>query len=501
MGSYAENCVVVEGDRIVHVGREESCRKYSGKASRIIDLKGSVLIPGLIDAHLHLSWLAIGLDWIDLRGAKSISEVVEAVRLRASRVEKGKWIIGRGWDHELFHEKRLLTRWDLDEASPSNPVFLIRVCGHVGVVNSIALKSIGIEKYLEEYKGLIDIGKDGSPTGVLYEDALDIVYRNLPKPSLNELAERLQRVLSFLASYGLTTVHSMNASLEEFDALRILEEKKQLPIRVRLFLSREAYEKIDKALLAKYKNNPMLSVKGVKVFMDGSFGARTAALKEPYSDDELSRGRLLMNAEEIASLALELRRNGLILAVHAIGDRALEEVVKALSTTNIDNIRIEHASLTPPHIINSLALHKPLAVVVQPHFTISDWWIEQRLGDRARFVYMFKSLMSKGIVLAGSSDAPVEPVNPWLSIAAAMHRGKLSHITPDEKLSISRVLSMYTIGGAIASRDEGGIGLIKRGYLADLIALDENPWSLSEYDIAGIRPKLVVVGGKIIYEY
>ncbi len=501
MGSYAENCVVIEGERIIHVGREESCRKYSGKASRIIDLKGSVLIPGLVDAHLHLSWLAMGMDWLDLRGTKSISEIVEAVRLRATRAKRGEWIIGRGWDHELFREKRLPTRWDIDEASPNNPVFLIRVCGHVGIVNSIALKSINIEEYLEEYKGLIDIGEDGSPTGILYEDALHIVYDKLPKPSVEELADKLRQVLLFLASYGLTTVHSMNASLEEFHALKLLEKKKQLPIRVRLFLSREAYERIDEKLLMKYKDNPMLSVRGVKVFMDGSFGARTAALKEPYSDNELNRGKLLMKANDIVSLALELKRKGLILAIHAIGDRALEEVIRALSTINPDNIRIEHASLTPPPIIKDLALHKPLAIVVQPHFTIGDWWVEQRLGDRARFVYAFKSLMSRGLVLAGSSDAPVEPVNPWLSIAAAMHRGKLSNITPNERLSISRVLSMYTIGGTIASRDEGEIGLIKRGYLADLIVLDENPWSLSEYDIAGIRPKLVVIGGKIIHEY
>ncbi len=501
MGSYAENCVVIEGEKIIHAGREESCRKYSGKASRVIDLEGSVLIPGLIDAHLHLSWLAMGMDWLDLRGTKSISEIVEAVRLRATRTKKGEWIIGRGWDHELFHEKRLPTRWDIDEASPNNPVFLIRVCGHVGVVNSTALKSINIEKHLEEYRDFIDVGEDGSPTGILYEDALHLVYDKLPKPSVEELANKLRQVLLFLASYGLTTVHSMNASLEEFYALKFLEKKKQLPIRVRLFLSRETYERIDKKLLMEYRNNPMLSIRGVKVFMDGSFGARTAALKEPYSDDELNRGKLLMKANDIVSLALELRRKGLILAIHAIGDRALEEVVKALSVIGPDNIRIEHASLTPPSIINNLALHKPLAIVVQPHFTISDWWIKQRLGDRARFVYAFKSLMSKGLVLAGSSDAPVEPVNPWLSIAAATHRGKLLEISPSERLSISRVLSMYTIGGAIAGRDEGEIGLIKRGYFADLIALDENPWSLSEYDIAGIRPKLVIVGGKIIHEY
>ncbi len=501
MGSYAENCVVVEGERIIHVGREESCRKYSGKASRIIDLGGSVLIPGLIDAHLHLSWLALGLDWLDLRGTRSISELVEAIRLKSTRVGKGEWIIGRGWDHELFYEKRLPTRWDIDEASPNNPVFLIRVCGHVGVVNSVALEKTGLKERLKEYKSFVEFNDSGEPTGILYEDALKLVYDSIPKPSVEELAGRLRRVLLHLASYGLTTVHSMNASLEEFNALRLLEEKKELPIRVKLFLSREAYERIDKKLLARYRENPMLSIKGVKIFMDGSFGAKTAALKEPYSDDELNRGKLLLKAEEVASLASELRRNGLLLAVHAIGDRALEEVIKALSMVPPDNIRIEHASLTPPEIIDKLAKYKPLAIVVQPHFTISDWWIEQRLGERTRHVYAFKSLMSKGLVLAGSSDAPVEPVNPWLSIAAAIHRGKLSSITGSESLPASRALSLYTIGGAIAGRDEGEIGLIKRGYFADLIALDENPWSLSEYDIAGIRPRLVMVGGRIIYEY
>ncbi len=499
MGTYEQTCVVIEGDRIVEVGTDEVCDKYRNGA-QIIDVEGKIILPGLMDAHLHLESLAYMHDWIDLRGTKSIEEIRNALRIRARRTNG--WILGRGWDHELFREKRIPTRQDLDEAVQDKPVLIIRVCGHVAVANSKALEIAGLlDKIPKQYEHLIDIDNSGKPTGILYEDAILLVKSKIPKPSIEELSVKFEKTMHELLSHGITMVNSMAASIEEYKAIKnILDNKTRLPIRIRLFLSEDALPKVPPSELDQYRNNPWLSIRGLKVFTDGSFGARTAALKEDYDDDPGNKGKLLLNSKQIAELAKETAAKGLYLAVHAIGDRAIEEVAKGILEVNANNVRIEHASLTPPETLKLLADAKPYAVVVQPHFTVSDWWIKDRLGDRARYVYAFKTLMSRGLTLAGSSDAPVEPVNPWLSLAAFVTRGNLKDINPWEALDISNAIQAYTAGSAKASGDYGQIGLIERGYYADLIVVDENPWTLDRNDIAGIRPLMVIVGGKIAYE-
>lgn len=499
MGTYEQTCVVIEGDRLVEIGVDEICDKYRNGA-QVIDVEGKVILPGLIDAHLHLENLAYMYEWIDLRGVKSIEEIRDALRIHAKKING--WILGRGWDHELFREKRIPTRQDLDEAVQDKPVLIIRVCGHVAVANSKALEITGLlNKIPKQYEHLIDIDNSGKPTGVLYEDAILLVKNKIPKPNTEELSNKLEKAMYKLLSHGITMVNSMAASIEEYEALKnILNNKARLPIRVRLFLSENALTKVPLSELDQYRSNPWLSIRGLKVFADGSFGARTAALKEDYSDDPGNKGKLLLNSRQIAELAKETAAKGLYLAVHAIGDRAIEEVARGILEVNADNVRIEHASLTPPETLELLANAKPYAVVVQPHFTVSDWWIKDRLGDRARYVYAFKTLMSRGLILAGSSDAPVEPVNPWLSIAAFVTRGNLKDINSWEVLDIGNTIQAYTTGSAKASGDYGQIGLIKRDYYADLIVVDENPWTLDGNDIAGIRPLMVIVGGKIAYE-
>ncbi len=490
MGSYENTCIVVEDEYIVDVGGPSICDKYSS-ANRI-DVGGRVVIPGLIDAHLHLESLALMSEWVDLRGVRSIEELKKAILSKAKTTSN--WVLGRGWDHELFVEKRLPTRWDLDEVVSNKPVVIVRVCGHVAVANTMALKLAGLlDKIPKGYENLVG-REDGGINGVLFEDAVKLVLNKAPKPGLRELADKIHVVLRRLASYGITIVHSMAATMNEYKALELLRKEERLPIRVRLFLSHRDY-KDDTRLVG----DEWLSIRGVKVFADGSFGGRTAALIEPYDDDPGNYGKLLLSKDSIGQLARSLANKGLNLAVHAIGDRAVLEVTEAIREYELKNVRIEHASLTPPEILDKLVEFKPYSIVVQPHFTISDWWLKSRLGSRAKYAYMYKTMMSRGLVVAAGSDAPVEPVNPWLGLGAAITRGKLRDTNPNEKLSISGALAMYTRNAAIAGLDEH-VGMIRKGFYADLVVVDENPWGLYDEDIAGVKPVLVMVGGRIVYD-
>ncbi|RDD53386.1 MAG: amidohydrolase, partial [Candidatus Korarchaeota archaeon NZ13-K] len=394
MGSYERSCVVIGNGRILEVGSSSLCEGYRGRA-RFLDAEGRVLIPGIVDSHIHLLSYALSMRELELRGVRSIEELKEAVRSRVRVSRPGEWIVGRGWDQELLAEGRYPRAQDLDEAAPDNPVILARVCMHAGVVNSRAMKELGIHKDL------------------LFEDEFYEAMRRIR--ATKEVESLMLRAMRTLSSFGITEVHSMDASLEELNVLRGLLERGLLPIRVRLYLSRG---------LSSDLRGDLLSVEGNKVYADGSFGARTAALREEYEDQPGNRGMLLMDWREISRIAEHLRAEGKKLAVHAIGDRALEEVIKAIES-GFNNLRVEHASLTPPDLLERLARARPEMIAVQPHFTVTDWWLGSRLGSRVRHAYRFREMIELGLRISGSSDSPVEPANPWMSIEAAVTGGEL----------------------------------------------------------------------------
>ncbi|MEM3447137.1 MAG: amidohydrolase [Candidatus Korarchaeum sp.] len=453
MGSYERSCVIVRDDRVLEVGSSSTCEKYRGNA-RFLDAEGRVLIPGIVDSHMHLLSYALSMRRLDLRGIRSLEELREAVRSKVRTSKPGEWIVGHGWDQEALRDRRYPRASDLDEVSPENPVILTRVCLHAGVLNSRAMRELGIRKDL------------------LFEEELYEAMRRVVRITKGADHLMLKAVMTLLA-YGITEVHSMDASPEELAILRGLLGRGALPLRVRVYLS----EGLDAEL-----NGDLLSVDGIKVYADGSFGARTAALREDYEDQPGNRGSLLRSWREIASLAASLRSRGKRLAVHAIGDRALEEVVKALES-GATNLRIEHASLTPPDLMERLSTARPEMVAVQPHFAVTDWWLTSRLGNRVKHAYRFREMVERGLRVSGSSDSPVEPANPWMSIEAAVTGGELG-IDP---MSLEQALSIYTHDLAPGAR-------------ADLILLDQNPWGLNRFDLSGVRSSLTLIGGLVVYD-
>ena len=489
--------VAVKKNKIVAVGTTSKIRRWIGKKTKTVDLSGRAVVPGFIDSHAHIIWLGFHSSELELRGASSIADIQQQLRQKVKSTEKGKWIFGRGWDQDLLKEKRYPTRWDLDEAAPDNPVFIVRVCGHIGVANSKALEVAGIDE--KTAKSLCDyVGRDpetGELDGLFKEKAVDLI-RGVPKPTLSELQKACAIALSEAAKLGLTTVACITDSPREIEALEKLAERGQLPLRV--------YAMVPIDNLRRFRNrkvdDPYLKVKCVKMFADGSLGARTAALMEPYADDPSERGMLYYTLKQQRQLIKEADSSGFQIAVHVIGDKAVEQTVQCFEDLGKERItkhrhRLEHVSVLTPGLIKRMKSLGLLATI-QPHFVVSDFWVINRLGpERARWTYAFKSLVDHGVLVAGSSDAPVEQLNPLLGVWAAVTRVR----SPEERLSVMEALRAYTIGGAYFSFEEKVRGSIEVGKYADLAVLSQNPLKVKPDRIKDIKVEMTMVGGKVVY--
>ncbi|MEM3464821.1 MAG: amidohydrolase [Candidatus Bathyarchaeia archaeon] len=495
--------LAIYGGEIVAVGSNEEICRYIGAKTRVIDAGGKTVVPGFVDCHVHMSSFGHFLQTLDLRNAGSISELQQKLREFVLKNPERSWILGGRWDHERFVERRYPTRWDLDLAVDDKPVFLVRVCGHVGVANSKALELAGITGETRVEGGKIDLDEaSGEPNGVLRENALELVWRAIPKPSLDELEKTCLLACVKAVGAGLTCVHWILGSMDEFRVLQKLSLEGRLPLRVYLGFPVEFLDELVCLGLSTGFGNEMLKVGFVKILADGSLGGHTAALKEPYLDKPEARGMMLYAQRELNRLVLKAHKAGLQLAVHAIGDFAVDCVLKAFENAlkrfprEGHRHRIEHCSVLNPSLIGRM---KRLGLVasVQPHFVVSDFWVAKRLGaERARWVYPFKTLIKEGIVVASGSDCPVESINPLLGVWAAVNREGFV----EERLSPEEVLRTYTVNAAYASFDEDKRGTIEVGKLADLTILSDDPLKVSPEAIKNIVVEMTIVDGKVVYE-
>ena len=484
--------LLVHGGRVVYAG-------YEAEAWRLARLLGEAygcrplerrldgfLVPGFVDAHLHLGALGFEAGGLDLRGVEDLEELKRLVAAAAARGEG--WIYGRGWDQDRMGAWP--TRYDLDEVAPDRPVLLMRVCGHAAVANTEALRRLGLLDAAR--KPGVDYGCDGSPTGLLFEDAAWEAYRAARRstPAL----EAVLRGQEVLLSSGVTAAATMGVDSWELSGLLAARARGLLRVRVAVYLSRRLYEAMGEAAGPWWDG--LLGVRGVKAFMDGSLGARTAWLREPYSDDPGNTGRRLMTASELARLARGARSRGLDVAVHAIGDAAIEEALRGFEAAGC-SCRIEHASLATRDLVEWMS-RLSVRAVVQPRFLLSDYWAEDRLGERARSLYPFKTMLSLGVQLGFSSDAPVEPVNPLEGVYAAATRGPLAHLTRGEALPVEVGLYLYTRGSAEALGLRG-LGCLEPGCLADAALLDEDPLEAHLDAIPDIVVRASLLGGRVAW--
>jgi hypothetical protein len=497
----AEALAVYEG-KIVAVGSNKEIRKHTDKKTKVIDAKGKTLVPGLVDCHVHMIGFGYSLHSLNLRNVKSIKETQQKLRKYARKNPEKSWVFGGRWDQEKFAEKRYPTRRDLDKAVADKPVFLQRVCGHLGVVNTKALQLAGITKKTSVDGGQIDIDeKTGEPNGVLRENAVDLVWHVVPKPTQEEIEEACISACQSAAEAGLTGVHWLVGSAEEIRMLQKLNSEGKLPLRVYLGIPVDYLDELNTLGLITGFGNDMLKIGFIKILADGSLGARTAALKEPYSDKPETSGIMLYTQKALNKLILKAHKSGFQLAVHAIGDKTAEIVLKAFDKAqrqfprNNCRHRIEHCSVLNPELIKQME-HLNLIASVQPHFVVSDFWAEERLGKtRIRWVYPFKTLLKEGLIVASGSDCPVEPISPLLGIWAAVTRNSV----PEESLTIEEALKTYTINTSFASFDEDKKGTIETGKYADLTIFSDNPFSISPDKIKDVTVEMTIVNGKIVY--
>ncbi len=490
--------VAVAGDRIVAVGSNEEIKPLIGLNTNVADAKGATILPGFIDCHIHLIEYGLSFKNIDLRGVTSIEEMKSRVAKRAQ--SSAAWILGLGWDQERFAEKRYPTRKDLDEASPHKPVLLWRVCGHICVLNSAALQLAGIEaKTSDPRGGIIDRDSSGEPSGILRETAFDLVLKAIPKLTLDDYEEAIVAASQRALEAGLTTVHCITGSEPELRSLLKLRSEGRLRLRFYVFIPVEHMEAARYLGLRSGFGDEWIRLGGIKVFTDGSLGARTAALEEPYADDPKNRGVAIYNQQQLNEIVAEAHRSDFQIAAHAIGDRAIDMALHAFAKVNKSmpkenhRHRIEHASVLDHTLIRRIQ-ELGLIASVQPHFNVSDFWVEQRLGkERASLTYPFASLLRAGVKVVAGSDCPVEPLTPLSGIEAAVNR------TPPEALGVEDAIALYTRNAAYASFDENTKGTIIAGKLADLVILQEDPRKVPPSTISKIRVLKTMVGGRIVH--
>ncbi|MEM3459147.1 MAG: amidohydrolase [Candidatus Bathyarchaeia archaeon] len=494
--------VAIHNRKIAAVGSNKEIRRYIGNKTEVIDAKNKTIIPGLVDCHVHMTSFGQFLQTLDLRDVQSIKVMQQKLKDYADKNAEKSWILGGRWDQEKFVEKRFPTRWDLDAAVADKPVFLTRICGHIAVANTKALQLAGITKETVVEGGKIDLDEAvGELNGILRENAMDLVWRTIPKPSPKQLEEACIMACKRAVEAGLTGAHWLLNSAEEMRIIQRLYAEGKLPLRVYLGFPVDLLDEIISLGLLSGFGNDMVKIGFVKLFADGSLGARTAALKQPYADKPETCGIMLYSQRKLNQLVLKAHKAGLQLAVHAIGDCAVEAVLKAYEKAlrafprANHRHRIEHCSVLNPKLIRRM---KRLGLIasVQPHFVVSDFWVVDRVGNvRARWVYPLKTLMKEGLTVVAGSDCPVEPISPLLGVWAAVARKSF----PEEKLSVEEALRVYTVNAAFASFDEDKRGLIAVGKFADLVVLSDDLFDISPEEIRNVKVEMVIVSGKVVY--
>ncbi len=456
---YAE-ALLAEGGRVVAVGTEATVRSRAPTGADRFDLAGGLVLPGLADAHLHLGDLARARASVDLRRCGSVGELLERVRESAAR-DPGSGVVAQGLNVEALAERRWPTADELDAVVKDRPVVLFHISSHAAVLNTAALERA-------RARGLSSL-PPGRPAGLLLEEELRTVHAWVDE-LLPASAAALRATVRALAAFGLTSVGSMNASPPELAALRELDAAGELPLRVRAYPSLAGPWEAE---LTGSRSGGRLEVVGVKAFLDGAFGPRTAALDAPYADEPTTTGQDRGDEAPMLERLHAAARAGLAPALHAIGDRAVRRATRLLAALPAElPRRLEHGSLTPPAVVPELVRSRAI-VVVQPSFVESDHWLRTRLGEaRARWAYAFRTLADHGVVLAGSSDAPCETPDPWAGLRAAVARadpwGRSANPRTDEALTVEEAVGLYTTGAATALRREE-TGLLEPGATADLI--------------------------------
>jgi len=520
--------VAVDGERIIAVGTSAELKaKY--QAAREIDLKGKLVTPGFNDAHMHFLRGALSLLNVNLTDTKTLEEAKAKAAAKVKEVKAGEWIIGRGWDHTIWGNK-FPTRVDLDAVAPNNPVYLVRVDGHVAWVNSAALRLAKIDKTTKNPEGgEVERDSSGEATGILKETAQGLVNRLIPQPDAAQMTRGLELALKMAREYGITSVQD-NSGYETTKLYREFLNSNKLTVRVAEWQDFEdsiAELKRQRAEFAAFKDNPSrLKLTALKGYVDGTLGSKTAAMLAPFSDDAGNSGIPRRSPEESTRMIVERVNEGWQIALHAIGDRAnrmaldgFAEAGKGIirlpspKASSISVIfpkgmrhRIEHAQVVNPIDFKRFA-ELGIVASMQPTHAISDKrWAESRLGEyRVLGAYAWNFMRSYAVHVPFGTDFPVESINPYQTLYAAVSRqdtmgDPVGGWQPQEKLTMEEAIRCHTFESAYAEFSEREKGEIKAGMFADLVVHSKDLLTISHKEILTAEPIYTIFNGKIVYE-
>ncbi len=514
----------VKDGKIIFLGTDVEAKNLNSK--ELIDLKGKMMIPGMADAHLHLYAYCQNLTFVDLSKVHNINEMINLMKEKIKNVKKGDWIKGVNFDQSKWKENRFPTLEEMDSISKDNPIIIKRCCLHAVVANSKALEMASIGKnYQAGSGGIVELDKDGMPNGILREQSTKVFDDILPDPLKNiEVQKRImQDVLNDMSSKGITTIHTYAAKIwqynEDINIYKNFEKEGKLPLRVTVCID----ELFEPEILTKEKlNNPYRKVQlgAYKIFSDGSMGSRSAALKEPYSDDPKNSGFMLFTQEELNNKILTGYEHGLQPAIHAIGDRALDMTLSAieytLKTTKEKGMtdeeqkkrlpfRIIHVQMIDDDLLERMK-KLPLVLDIQPIFLCTDLhWIEDRIGkERLKGSFALKTMEKAGLIQTGGSDCPVETYEPLKGIYAAVTRQDMEGyptegFLPEERLSVYEALCMYTKNVPYATGQESVLGTLEIGKFADLTVLEKNLFKIDKKEIKDVKVEQTYVAGNCVF--
>jgi predicted amidohydrolase YtcJ len=507
--------IAARGDSIIAVGGSDEILRLAGPETRRIDLHGSLVVPGLTDAHAHVGSLGEQLATLDLHGIASVLEVARLVKARDAALPPGAWVTGSGWDQNLWPGKQFPDHRPLTEAAPDRPVWLGRVDGHAAWANLKAMQAAGVDHRTPDPSGgKIVRDARGHPTGVFVDNAQDLTEKVRPDPTREQIKQSIVLALRRCAEAGLTEIHDASVGPEEVEAYRELADAGQLPLRVYLMwngIGDVALEPlVEKPPFINYRNR--LTLRAVKLMIDGAMGSRGAVFLEDYSDDRGNRGLLVTPPEEIERRAALAMRKGYQVCTHAIGDRGIRLTIdayeKALAAVRPHDPRprIEHLQCVTPEDVPRLKALGIIASMQPSHATSDMYWAEDRIGKkRGEGLYAWRRVLDAGVVIAAGSDFPVDPEKPLIGLHSAVTRQDLKDWPeggwhPDQKMTLDEALRAYTQGAAYAAYEEDQKGMIAPGYWADLTVFSQDLRKVPPSDIPRAGIDFTIVGGAVVYE-
>ena len=524
-GRKAEAVAVRDG-KIIKVGTNADVEVFITDDTKVVNLDGKTVLPGFVDTHTHLVGYGCSINAANLEHTISKEEIVQRCRefIEKNNIPEGQWVYGRGWDQNFFKgEKTFPDKTDLDRVSDKHNILIIRTCGHIGIVNSKALKNVGVDKDTAIEGGQFDKGADGEPNGVIREASLEWFKKNKKsKQSHDEIKTAIISGGKDLIKYGVTSIHTEDSYdlgyggdfMDIYNSYQELIAEKKLPVRIYQKISLPNAKEIDEFLKCNLRTgmgNDYYRVGPMKQWADGTLGARTAGMLKEYSDDIGNTGLYYYTPQELYENIKKAHNNGMQVCIHAIGDGALEMLLNAYEKVLTEYPKENHRHRIVHCFVGSQKQYERIAkmnliINTQPISTSTDiHMMTSRVGsEREKSCHAWRTLTDLGVCITGSSDIPVETPNVFMGVYSIVTRKNVNGVPEEPWLSeqavtVEEALKIYTINGAYAAFEDNIKGTITEGKLADMVVVDRDPFEIDKEDLKNVVVEKTILGGEVVY--